>query len=373
MYVEPLSNGKFKFVQTYKDIRTGKNRRVSVTLDKNTSATRREAQRYLEEMIVRKTDLQPQYRISLKEVGERYLSANRPNWAAATQRRNASNLRTLCRILGGQTKIDTLTARYVRTAFDASGRANVTKNEDLSRFKSMMTWAYKNDYIEDVTWLQKIDFWPEPSLREKDYEKYLEKDELIALIPEMTVTINRLVILFLALSGLRIGEALSLYRSDVDLKARQIHVTKTMDHKYFTPLEQVKTDASYRDVFIQDELLDLCKEINAYQSQAMMQCGFRTKFFFSDLQGDPVKYARICQYFGDKTETVIGRRLTPHSLRHTHASLMFEAGVSVEAVSARLGHADTKVTREIYLHVTKKKKEQFDEEFRNVRLLQNQA
>lgn len=373
MYIEQTPNGKYKFVQSYKDIRTGKNRRVSVTLAKNTSATRREAQRYLEEMILQKTDLQPQYRVTLKEVGERYLSANRSKWAVATQRRNSSEMRVLCQVLGGQTRLDALTARYVRTAFDASGRANITKNEDLARFKAFMNWAYKNDYIEDVTWLQKIDPWPEPSVREKDFEKYLEREELLALIPEMTVPINRYVILFLALSGLRIGEALALHRSDVDLKARQIHVTKTIDHKTLMPLEQVKTDCSYRDVFIQDELLDLCHEINAYQSQAMMQCGFRTRFFFSDLKGDPIKYARICQYFGDKTEQVIGRRLTPHSLRHTHASLMFEAGVSVEAVSARLGHADTKVTRQIYLHITKKKKEQFDEEFRNVRLLQNHA
>ena len=44
--------------------------------------------------------------------------------------------------------------------------------------------------------------------------------------------------------------------------------------------------------------------------------------------------------------------ITPHSLRHTHTSLLAEAGVGLEEIMDRLGHQDDDVTRKVYLHVT---------------------
>lgn len=49
--------------------------------------------------------------------------------------------------------------------------------------------------------------------------------------------------------------------------------------------------------------------------------------------------------------------ITVHALRHTHASLLLEKGVSIDTISRRLGHKNSKITREIYLHVTEKLKE----------------
>ncbi len=45
-----------------------------------------------------------------------------------------------------------------------------------------------------------------------------------------------------------------------------------------------------------------------------------------------------------------------HGLRHTHCSLLFEAGASIKEVQERLGHTDVKTTMDIYTHVTKKTK-----------------
>lgn len=52
------------------------------------------------------------------------------------------------------------------------------------------------------------------------------------------------------------------------------------------------------------------------------------------------------------TARTIGRPLSTHALRHTHTSLLAAAGIPLDVISRRLGHADSKVTREIYLHVT---------------------
>lgn len=55
---------------------------------------------------------------------------------------------------------------------------------------------------------------------------------------------------------------------------------------------------------------------------------------------------------------VLMRRITTHGFRHTHCSLLFEAGASIKEVQDRLGHSDIKTTMNIYAHVSKEKKEQ---------------
>ena len=59
----------------------------------------------------------------------------------------------------------------------------------------------------------------------------------------------------------------------------------------------------------------------------------------------------------------LNQDLTPHSLRHTHVSLLAEAGVSLPDIMDRLGHGDDDTTKLIYLHVTKKKKKEASQRF----------
>jgi site-specific recombinase XerD len=48
------------------------------------------------------------------------------------------------------------------------------------------------------------------------------------------------------------------------------------------------------------------------------------------------------------------QHISPHVLRHTHAVHLLEAGADIKYVADRLGHTDTKITMNIYLHVSKK-------------------
>ncbi|GGI66287.1 site-specific integrase [Enterococcus alcedinis] len=50
-------------------------------------------------------------------------------------------------------------------------------------------------------------------------------------------------------------------------------------------------------------------------------------------------------------------RITPHHFRHTHASLLLQAGIPIKEVSERLGHKDITITLEIYSHVMPEEKE----------------
>jgi integrase len=55
-------------------------------------------------------------------------------------------------------------------------------------------------------------------------------------------------------------------------------------------------------------------------------------------------------------KTGISKTLSPHSLRHTHTSLLAEAGVGLTEIMERLGHEDDGITKKVYLHVTRTKR-----------------
>ncbi|WP_334313871.1 tyrosine-type recombinase/integrase [Aquibacillus salsiterrae] len=56
-------------------------------------------------------------------------------------------------------------------------------------------------------------------------------------------------------------------------------------------------------------------------------------------------------------------KLTPHSLRHTHTSILAAAGVQLENIKERLGHFDDEMVRKIYLHVTDPVKRETSDKF----------
>ena len=56
-------------------------------------------------------------------------------------------------------------------------------------------------------------------------------------------------------------------------------------------------------------------------------------------------------------------------MRHTHASLMFENGMTLEAISERLGHKGGNITKEVYLHITNRKKAEYNKQMDKIQLL----
>lgn len=172
----------------------------------------------------------------------------------------------------------------------------------------------------------------------------------------------------MALSGLRVGEALALTMNDIDFKEKVIHVTKTYDvvNKIITP---PKTTNSQRDVYMQPELEKLLRDIRRDTNKRKMLYGFRSNLLFCDQNGDYLQYYAFNKYLKETSEKTFGRPVTTHALRHTQVSLLAEAGVPLETITRRVGHGDSKITKEIYLHITKKMKEHDNEIVSKVSLL----
>jgi integrase len=161
---------------------------------------------------------------------------------------------------------------------------------------------------------------------------------------------RRAMLATLTLAGLRIGELLALRWRDVNLASGKLHVG------------EAKTDAGRRTVDLSPHLRD---ELAAHKARS--RHGEPHDLVFCTRAGRPhnrnnvrrrivlAAVTRANEGARKADEPPLPDGLSPHALRHTFASLLFEAGATVPYVMAQLGHADPKVTLSIYAHVLRRK------------------
>lgn len=347
MWIVKTKNGKYKYVERYVD--NGKQKYVSVTLAGN----RRQDKRYAEDFLRgRISDILAEGKesstLTLKMLSERYYEFQQREFREQTATANKSKVATIIKLLGEDKLVSELTAPYVRNKLWAE-RAS-TYNERLKHYKAMLRYAYREELINDISHIDRLQRRKDDPVRVKVQDKYLERDELKELLKGMTETHWRLLTEFLALSGLRVGEAIALRKSDVDTEHKTISVTRTYSRVLDRITDSAKTDMSVRLVHMQPELLDCVMRVKAFMKN------FSSPYFFG-WDDTYISYDAYNKYMRENTERILGRRLTAHSLRHTHVALLAEAGVPLDSISRRLGHADSSVTRDVYFHVTKKLQE----------------
>lgn len=367
MWSQKLKSGNVCYYERYKDPLTGKTKTATVTIKPTRKkADERAAHEILREKIQKFTEESTMREITLAELCEKYnqyiLQSAKPQTAIVVK----SRMRTITSLIGSDVIASRLTAPIVRDRLHDDSASKF--NGRLKYFKAMIRWAYKADYLADISYIDKIEPMKEPPARLKDADKYLEHDEISALLDGMGNEKWRLLTEFLILSGLRVGEAFALNDSDVDLVKREIRVNKTYSHSTHRN-STTKTDTSERVIYMQDELFEVCRKIKAEILTEKMRLGYRSKIFIPNADGKHLIYVSYYKYITARSSAAIGREISPHALRHTHVSLLAESGMPLDAIMRRVGHANSKITREVYLHTTEKMKERDREVIKNVKML----
>lgn len=366
MWIEPLPNGKFKAVERYEDPLTGKKKKISVTIEKNTAQTRKLAQSALNEKIKKSLSKAPvKTEYTLKELSVLYLEERSTKLKQLTITNYTEDYKNLFTILDSQILVNRLTANSVKKSFMFSDKPLQTQKSYLKAFKRLLRWGYKWDYVTDISFLQKIDLEENNAPSKKLEDKYLEADEVKLLLSKLDKSLWNVLTRFLILTGLRSGEALALTASDIDLKNRIISITKNYDSRNRV-ITTPKTPKSTREIYIQDELLDLCRNLKRNALQQKLICGCDLIFQYKNTY---VQYHTYYRYVSRKSKDALGYQIGVHIFRHTHASLLMEKGLSIEDISHRLGHENSQITKEIYLHITEKLKQSEYDRIRKIRLI----
>ncbi|HAO6450850.1 TPA: site-specific integrase, partial [Listeria monocytogenes] len=174
--------------------------------------------------------------------------------------------------------------------------------------------------------------------------KFLNQFEVQALLKELNLKedINwDWFILLIIKTGLRFSEALALTPSDFDFSKQKIIINKTWDYKMVTgSFQPTKNESSNRKIQIDWQLAMQFSQLIKMKDPDK-PIFVKSRVFNSTINN---RLKVLCENANIPTITV-------HSLRHTHASLLLFAGVSIASVANRLGHSSMTTTQETYLHI----------------------
>ncbi|HEQ5277551.1 TPA: site-specific integrase [Streptococcus pyogenes] len=159
-------------------------------------------------------------------------------------------------------------------------------------------------------------------------------------------------------TGLRIGEACALEWGDIDLENGTIAINKTYN-KNLKFLSTAKTQSGNRVISVDKKTLRSLKLYQMRQRQLFNEVGalvsevvFATptrKYFNASVRQSALDTR--CKEAGIE-------RFTFHAFRHTHASLLLNAGISYKELQYRLGHANISMTLDTYGHLSKDKEKE---------------
>ncbi|MED5015961.1 site-specific integrase [Paenibacillus chibensis] len=214
--------------------------------------------------------------------------------------------------------------------------------------------------------------------QEEEVAKYLEKEQLAQFLKTAQgqgLDQDYVIFLMLAYSGMRAGELCALRWSDLDMDEHTISITKT----YYNPSNRTreyqlltpKTKTSKRKIDMDPIVFKELRDHRKRQKEVMME--FRTTYHDGDFviaKTDALNagYPEFIKTIENRMRRLLklaglNEKLTPHSLRHTHTSLLAEAGVGLTEIMERLGHKDDDTTRNVYMHVTKTMKKEASQKF----------
>ena len=180
------------------------------------------------------------------------------------------------------------------------------------------------------------------SPREKK-PKYLNQYELHKLIDDLELSseLNMDWLIYLiAKTGMRFSEAIALTPADFDLVRQQLSVSKTWDYKGSGGFLPTKNKSSVRKIPLDwQTVMQFASLIKSLpEDEPIFVCGKIYNSTVNDLLARHCKHAEIPV-------------ISVHGLRHTHASLLLFAGVSIASVARRLGHSNMTTTQKTYLHI----------------------
>lgn len=191
-------------------------------------------------------------------------------------------------------------------------------------------------------------------------EKFLELEEYAELvkvaIEEWSEDFPQYLYMtyLLAGTGARIGEICALRLSDLDLERKVLNLSKTLvrEEGVYITKDTTKTgESGEREIGLDDFTINKLKDWLHIRNKWIMKIKIRPDFLFITPIGELIKmpnYAGALKTLCKRNELM---HTTPHMFRHTHETIMWEAGISdINYIGARLGDVDKTILLETYGH-----------------------
>lgn len=228
---------------------------------------------------------------------------------------------------------------------NAKGYAKKTVKERYAILKQIFNFAIENEYIEKNPCLTvKLKFSASMSSSKREAATASEAEAIKNVSDDVPFGFFAK---FSLLTGCRRGEALALTPEDISLEKRTVSINKTVEWVGNKPQikPQPKTFAGNREIPIPASLVD---QLKTRMSQP---------YIFCNANGELLNNSQVTRLWRS-LQNELDLSCTPHQLRHSYATMLFDAGIDVKTAQRWLGHTDIKTTLDIYTHLSEQRQEQ---------------
>ncbi|MBS5519588.1 MAG: site-specific integrase [Acidaminococcus sp.] len=367
MWASKKDNGMYIFRERYID-RAGKRKIVSVQFPNKTRATVKKAQEILDERIAELTK-PAESTLTLKSVIDDYIAFKKTQVKDITYVNYFRQAKKIYDFLDPQRIVTDITAREWQHVIDTiTAKISAKAARVVFQFaKAALEQAERLDGISAIP-IRRVKI-PKTQKTAKEVSEaaanFLTREELkevLELVQKKAPYIAD-ILEFQALTGLRYGELAALREEDYNEEAHTINVNATINFNYKgmrchrgTP----KNIYSLRTIELDSKASAIIEKFIVYNKAARIWFngpGYNLpdKFIFVSRENG---YPLDISYVNHLLRSLhYHKRLTTHVFRHTHISLLAEAGVPLKAIMARVGHNEPRTTMSIYTHVTDRMKD----------------
>lgn len=238
---------------------------------------------------------------------------------------------------------------------DGSGGLSVGMTKDVVKaFKAISKYAHMEYGLKNICEGITV---PKSKAKEARSLTNRERKKLESyLINRKSLT--DICVLLCLYTGLRIGELCGLQWKNINFRQGCLSVEKTVQRislgngKTEISIDTPKTESSVRKVYIPSFVLELLKGIKE-APEAFILSGADSPMEPRTLQ---YQFKKILKYSGIQ-------EVSFHTLRHTYASMCIEKAFDVKTLSELLGHSDTKITLNTYVHSSDSLKKKYVRRF----------
>ncbi|WP_407350777.1 site-specific integrase [Lactococcus garvieae] len=328
-----MANGKYRFREKYQD-KDGIWREVSVTMTSKSREAQREAFNTIERRIQEKLQkcekiMALTQEMTVNDVLAQSTKKRKMELAPSSFYQENCFLNVFLKSFGTK-KIKDVKARDLQDYIVTNSKSIKTMHALKRGINSIFKYAYIAEYI-DSNPINRFDLPKDTRTKEsvaKLKQKFFTLNEFNTLIKQMRHNANsdethrKIDLLdFLFWTGLRIGEALALKWSDVDLLNGKISITKSWDTKRHL-LGNVKTIDSIREIDINVHCLEIVQNFKKYNSE----------FIFVTEKGKQIHYISLSQFLKYEVAKahLFGKNpdyFSLHMLRHSHVTYLVNMGV----------------------------------------------
>ncbi|UQD53337.1 hypothetical protein C0971_15905 [Bacillus methanolicus] len=247
----------------------------------------------------------------------------------------------------------------------------------IQRMNATISEAFKEAMDLDLMHknpAQRVSY-PKGAKKTAKKQKFLELEEYLELIQHakndwLEKYPHYLYITHLLVAtGARIGEICALSVADIDMDLKRLNIDKTLVREageYIVKPTTKTGESGERVIALDDFTIDRMKEWIRIRSEWVMKLKKRPNFLFINPIGELVKMPN----YADMLRTLCKRHglmhVTPHMFRHTHETIMWEAGVTdINYIGARLGDVDKSILLNTYGHLSKRSEQLNNEKVNN--------